>query len=1214
MRRRGLLVPFALAFLFVLVLAISPGTGAGAEPAAEAAKPGTDKAIFFAADGMRPDMMERFARQGVMPTYGELMKEGVRGKNGLTQAFPPNTGVGWYTLATGTWPGEHGSTNNTFHRTGADFTSRTSFSTPGILQADTIQQAAERAGKTVVSVEWVGSGSIAPTLQGPVVDFRRFFSGRGILLNYDLPGQPAGADAFGLSYQRVDLEPADGWSNVPDSFSPAMQQQLTVSDDFVYDLYVYDSTDDSTTNYDHVLAVPTTSGKDGGDAVADLAQGDWQDVKVEVPDVGTAGFYLKAIEIAPDLSKFRVYFTSIARANATYNACSCADTFEETLNSDFPSSTAADFAPMEAGIIDEDTYVEQGLMWKESDWAYLRYIVEDLGVKPDLLLAGVPTTDEFQHQFLGLVTRRDIDGERNPYFDNLDGKGPRDHRVAIRNGYIRSAYEEADDTLALARELMGEDTTAFASSDHGFAPQWEAVNARKVLFDASVDGVPLQASGGDTASNCGADATDLAKACWAGGTIQIYVNPTLPEGITYEEVRTAAIKAFKRLRDPQNRDKDLILRIMQKEELRNVGGSDSLHPNRSGDVVVVLRPPYQSDAATPGERVAFSQFFGQHGYLPNTVNLKRNINMHATFVAAGPGIRHMGKPVKGVRAIDVAPTIAFLLDIPGPQNARGRILYNLMPGTGGLREVTVLDISDWHGQIVPLSQSADSVGPSFAIGGSAFLKPWFDLYRREARDGSITMTAGDAVGATPPISSFFGDKPAIKFENLMGIDIDGLGNHNFDRGEEYLRNELIPLARFPYVSSNIVDDAGATPSEWSPSHVVDIGGERVGIVGFSNPDIPELTKPGALGPFHLEDPLASVNAEADRLRAEGVQSIIAIGHLGATSGTIDDPSGPLIDLADGVENVDAVIGDHTNLQVNDVRPNGVLVTENLSKGVRFTRVRLTIDRGTGAVVYKTADFHKPWNIGVTPNPVIQRRIDRLNAQLAPILGALVGESTVEVPRSDSCGRDDGRLCESLIGNVVTDSMRATYETDFAITNSGGIRASLTCPSPDVADDFCGSFSPPPWPITRGQVLAVLPFGNVVSTVTVSGEELKAFLENGVSLMPEAQGRFPQVSGLCFTYDVGNAAGNRITDVVRQAEDGTCTGEAVDLGGGASYTLAINDFMAAGGDGYPVVAPKATTRELMDVVLADYVAATTPISPEIQGRIVCAGSGCPTPTP
>jgi 2',3'-cyclic-nucleotide 2'-phosphodiesterase (5'-nucleotidase family) len=336
-------------------------------------------------------------------------------------------------------------------------------------------------------------------------------------------------------------------------------------------------------------------------------------------------------------------------------------------------------------------------------------------------------------------------------------------------------------------------------------------------------------------------------------------------------------------------------------------------------------------------------------------------------------------------------------------------------------------------------------------------------------------------------------------------------------------------------------------------------------------------------------------------------AIVAIGHLGATAGTLNNPSGELIDLADNVSNVDAVIGDHTNFQVVSHRPNGVLVAENLSKGVRFTRVRLVINAVTGNVVYKTADFHKPWNIGVTPDPGIQARINELNDQLRPIMGTVIGTSNRVVPRSDSCGRVDGRLCESLVGNIVTDAMRTTYATDFAITNSGGLRADLTCPTTDNPDDFCPAYTPPPYPITRGQVLGVLPFGNTVATVDVSGVELKQALENGVSSMPAANGRFPQVSGLCLTYDIAASVGNRLTSVVRQAADGSCTGPAVDLTAGSTYHLAVNDFMAAGGDGYPNVGSRAESQGIMDQVTADYVAANTPLSPAIQGRIVCQDS-------
>jgi Type I phosphodiesterase / nucleotide pyrophosphatase len=682
----------------LLALVVSLGASSASGKRSEAS---TDKVILFASDGMRPDLMEEYARHGSMPTYKALMHDGVRGHNGLVQGFPPNTGVGWATLATGAWPGVHGSMNNTFHRlTDPSFNSSTSFATTGLLQAETIAQAAERAGKDVASIEWVAARGYVPALQGPVVDFRSFFSRRGILLNYDIPGQPDRANAFGVDYLRVTLDPATGWTNVPPSYSPPQQERLTVTTTFaaanptrLYDLYIYDSTNDGTMNYDHVLVVPAPT-KNGALAVADLSQNEWADVKVTLvgPRAGqTAGLLLKAIDIAPDLSRFRLYFTSVTRVNATYNALgpSGSAAFEETLAHDFPTSMAADFAPLEGGIVDEDTYVEQGLKWADAHFAYLHYIFDTLGLEPDLLLLGSPTTDEFQHQFMGLVTPRDIDNDRNPYFDDVEGDGIRDNRVAEREGYIRAAYHEADETLGLGRELMGDEATVFASSDHGFAPQWYAVNAGKVLLDAGLQTVEQN-------GNCrwfpsyppNPPPGQKVKACYAGGTAYFYVNLVgrHPEGIVpvadYENVRNQIIQAFQNLTDPANPGKRVVLAIFRKEQLANVDGTNSLNATRSGDVAVVLRPPYQYDAGTPGQRIAFSQFFGQHGYLPNLVNIPRNVNMHGTFLAAGPGVRGGGgggnggggRVVHGVRAIDVSPTIAFLMGIDGPAQATGEVL------------------------------------------------------------------------------------------------------------------------------------------------------------------------------------------------------------------------------------------------------------------------------------------------------------------------------------------------------------------------------------------------------------------------------------------------------------------------------------------------------------------------------------------------------------
>ena len=1274
-----------------------------ASPVTAAKPPKPDKSpigsaartVMFASDGMRPDLMKQYADAGFMPTYKALMDAGVTGSNGMTQAFPPNTGVGWFTMATGAYPADHGSTNNTYFRAGDAFTNRTSFSAAGVLQADTIADAAERAGKKVAQIDWVAgaaSGSV-----GPIVDFTSFFTNRGVLVGAADPVEQAGSAFFGVNYEDAALVPATGWSGVPtgDPAATPMETTWAVPSSFTaqnpnraYNVYFYDSVVGGGAAFDHVVVSPV--GKSGAAPSVDLAVGDFEGIKLMGADglIGaranqTAGHYVKLISITPDGSQFKLYLTSLTRAIARCGAvCNTLpaggageDRLEKYIADNLPPWAAGDFAPLEAAVIDEDTYVEQGRdLERTYSLAVINFILGTLQPDTDLAMVGYPFTDEVSHQFLGLVSPTDADGNLNPCYDvnpkfddvQCTGRGTAG-RVAAREEYIRSGYVDADEKLGIARALMGGNPTTFAGSDHGFAPAYYAVNANAVLNQASVTSAPpspatpatfsLRASSG-IAQNCnnrtGAPsiANDIAKACWAGGTIQIYVNPARlrgssatadPSWPSYAEVRAAIRAAFAGLTDPAHPGAQVIARIMDKEELRDVDGSDSLHPNRSGDVVVVTRPPYQSDAGTDGVKVSLSHFFGQHGYMPNLVDLPNNINMHGTFVMSGPGIKHLDA-VADLRAVDIAPTLSALMGIPGPQNARGAILYRIIKGGDALREVTIIDVSDWHAQLTPLAEAADNVGTlTFATGGSAFYKKWFEIYEAEAarapKSKVFEVMGGDSFGgATPPISNFFGDKPTPPIMGMMGIDIDAIGNHSFDRGQAYLRTELIPLAPFPMISSNVVFPNGQTPAEWSKSKVFDIGGGmKLGFVGFTTVSTPEVVFPGNLGPFEVRPLLPAVNAEAARL-ANSTDVIVALGHEGATSGTITNPSGPLIDLADGVVNVDAVIGDHNDLQVNALRSNGVLVTENRGKGLRFTRMRLVVGPGKDGVVYKTADFHKPWTIGLTPDPAIQAKINELNAELAPILGTQIGSSTKRIPRADQCGRADGRLCESLVGDLVTDAMRTTYASigaEFAITNSGGLRADLTCPVPDISDDFCPSYTPPPFVITRGQSLAVLPFGNVAVTVEITGVELKTMLENGVSLsvstdaatlnQPSAQGRFPQVSGLCFTWSPNLASGSRVTSVVHADAAGDCTANPVDLSATETYLVVQNDFTATGGDGYPNVASRMTTQDILEELLADYVTANSPVNPVVKaapnGRINCVDSNgigtlpdCPILTP
>ena len=1247
--RQGLSIAVlgALLLSLVAVIVVKPLEAKQGQSSA----PLASKALFFASDGMRPDLMEKYAAEGVMPTYANLMASGVRGDNGMLPGFPPNTGVGWYTMMTGTWPSEHGSTNNTYHRIGEGaFNNRTSFSALGALQADTLAAAAERAGKKVAQIDWVGGANSGIT--GPTIDFTNFFSTRGVLAAPVNATEQAGAAAFGISYQVAGFAPASGWSNVPagDPAAPAQQTSLLVATTFAaqnpnrtYDVYIYDSIVDGAAAYDHVILVRSTAAKDGSQAAngGPLAVGDFKEVKLRGADglIGaragqSAGFYTKLISLAPDLSSFKIYFTSVQRVIATCGLAACAalpgGNLENYLADTFPTYIAGDFAPLEARIIDEDTYVEQGRdLHNDYADAVTNFILGTLQPNTDVAFVGFPTTDEIQHQFLALTVPTDIDGDPNPYFDDLEGNGTPDGLLAKRKAYIRDAYGDADKALAQARALMGGAPTTFAGSDHGFAPQWYAVNAGKVLADAGIQ-TPEQIS------NCraavGAAPVNKAKACWAGGTAQIYVNLAGrdPGGVVatgdYEAVRNQIIAAFQNLTDPAHPGKQVVLKIMKKEELRNVDGVDSLHPSRSGDVIVVLRPPYQFDAATPGQTIAFSQFFGQHGYLPNTVDLAHSINMHATFVAAGPGVRHQS-PLKGVRAIDLAPTLAFLLGIPGPQNARGRIMYELTASPGRYKEMTILNISDWHANLVPLAEAADNVGgtgalnPTFPIGGAAFLSTWFDTFRAEAPNGSLTIGGGDSFGgATPPHSNFFGDKPTPPIMGLMGFDADAIGNHSFDHGEAYLRNTLIPLAPFPMLSANIVFPNGKTPPEWSPSTTFSttFDGGKLAVVGCTTEATPGLIFPGNLGPFEVRPIVPAVQAEVNRLKSKGVKAIVVTCHEGATGGGVSDPTGPIVDIADALTGVDAVLGDHNDQQVVSLRSNGVLLTENRGKGIRFTRIRLVVDSSQQRVVYKTADFHKPWTIGVTPDPAIQAEIDSLTAQLAPIFNTVVGSANKAVPRTDQCGGGTGRTCESLVGNIVTDSMVSTYASigvKLAITNSGGLRADLTCPTTDQAGDFCPPslypFAAGSFPITRGKVLDVLPFGNIVVTVDINGAELKTMLENGVSRMPAVDGRFPQVSGICFTYDIAAAADSRVTGARWANPDGTCSATPVDLTSASTYRIATNDFVANGGDGYPNIHGRETSQAIMDQVLADYVTAKSPLTPFVlgppMGRINCADS-------
>jgi 2',3'-cyclic-nucleotide 2'-phosphodiesterase (5'-nucleotidase family) len=1250
----------AIALCLALVLQSFPLPIALSDAAGPQTRPQT--LIFFVADGMRQDIAERLAEartlrdampaaplpplvenilrkllaQPLLPTFRALFRKGVAAeKDGLLTQAPPNTGTGWYSLATGAWPAVHGSTNNTFHINGQPFGNRTAAFDAGVLQAETIAQATERGGKKVAQIEWAG-GRIG-TIAGPTLDGRTFLSGRGVATNYvSLLDKANFIASFGLQFDHPAgfagqapfpaAAPSDavGWTNVPPSYSPPKEMRLRVLDfgvdKYGLNAYIYDSTNDGRANYDRVLFSPT---KDGSDAAATLAPGAWADVKVTIQggllNGLTGGMLLKVEALAPDLSRVRLFHTSVTRANATWSAwpgdprCPGCD-FAEFVARVFPASTASDSAVLEAGIVGEDTYVEQGLYWEKAYHPLIRYIAKLHD--PDLFLVGYPLTDEFQHQFLGLVTPILPNGQPNPAFDNMDVKtnGTRDGRVTERAGFILRAYEGADRTLALTQSLMPKDTTTFVASDHGFAPQFLAVDASKVLVDLGLLSRPQT-------SNCRpatGETIGKAKACWAGGAVQIYLNLAGrdPAGGGFQQVAAAdeaavvadVKAAFATLVDPNDWTGDgqpegwkVIDRVYSKAEARYIpNGPDSTadlaHPTRTGDVIAFAYPPYQFDAATPGTLVSLSAFFGQHGYVPDVQNLGANVNMRSAFLAGGKAITRKSVAPK-VRSIDLAPTVAYLLGVPMPQHAQGRVLLEILTGGENIQPLTIIGLNDYHGQLDQTTMVVD--GRNVPVGGAAFLATLFDEERAALPGRALLLSAGDNVGASPPNSGLLQDRPAIDVANTWGLDATAYGHHEFAYGLSRLLAHQA-RANFPFLAVNIVEETtGATPPWVQTSRVFDVNGVSVGVIGAALETTPDLVSQNATTGLKFLPAVERIRAESERLRQLGVRVQVVAIHEGTSAGqnAVDgNPAvpwaGPIVEIAEALQGttIDAIVAGHTH-RMSDLMVGDILVTEGFNAGSSFSVLQLMVKGGDVQWAGGASRIAK--TLGVAQRPDVTAIVDDANTQVAVLRNQVIGTQAFDIKR------DPTRLNESAMGNMVADAMRLKYPgVEAALTNSGGLRADLNCAPPSAAEAPCE--------ITWGEMFAVLPFDNRTVIETLTGAQLTTALLNGVSPVCNlaiATGRFPQVSGLKVEYTCNGTTPEVVG--IWKAPMGP-GGPLTAIGPTDTVRIVTNDFMYTGGDGYTVLSQGTNVYQPDDALLdiaVEYVTANSPVGPVVEGRIL-----------
>jgi 2',3'-cyclic-nucleotide 2'-phosphodiesterase (5'-nucleotidase family) len=558
------------------------------------------------------------------------------------------------------------------------------------------------------------------------------------------------------------------------------------------------------------------------------------------------------------------------------------------------------------------------------------------------------------------------------------------------------------------------------------------------------------------------------------------------------------------------------------------------------------------------------------------------------------------------------------------------------PGPPPPVTIQLLNVSDWHGNLDPVAN----------VGGAWNISARWKQDRQT--HPTLTLTAGDDFGATPALSNFFNEEPAVKGQRLMGIQVNTLGNHNFDRGVAHLQ-QMVDLAGAPtsasapgtpyrYVSANLKNLSGNVTGI-DPVAYFNVGGAKVAVIGITNEEAPNLVLPGSFGTIEVTDGVAAANKFARIAQRAKADAVVVITHKGVRGFDGGAPFGELVDFVNDLDSslIDVVIGDHTDVQFSDTI-NDILVHENKSFGVTYAKTLLTVQPGgpgkAGSVTSKSVSFVSPSPSGAlgnnntsctggTPPAAFcdQAIVDMLvpyRQQLAALLDGEVGTTTEPFKRGDNIERRQ----EVALGDLIADGMRWRYGTQLALTNGGGIRSQMpacsyqpedhtlrrgnwnTGPTPPAftAINTCAGYAAgPPHDIVLGDIFTVLPFGNNLNTRTVTGEQLWLALENGVRAISStgsgADGRFPQISGFKFSFrfDIPSGCTAPTTCVVNRIQSVSLSdGTPIPNSSSATYTMALPNFINLGGDGYFMFNDgQGASQELDAVVLKEYMAFAGP---------------------
>lgn len=554
-------------------------------------------------------------------------------------------------------------------------------------------------------------------------------------------------------------------------------------------------------------------------------------------------------------------------------------------------------------------------------------------------------------------------------------------------------------------------------------------------------------------------------------------------------------------------------------------------------------------------------------------------------------------------------------------------------------DVQLLSFNDFHGNLEPPQGSSGEVAELQPDGSKKTVKAGGVAYLatslRDAREGnrySVTAAAGDLVGASPLVSGLFHDEPTVEAMNGLGLDVAGVGNHEFDEGIAELRRlqdggnhpedggyregRTYGGADFPYLAANVTDEKTGKPA-LDPVYVWKKEGVKIGFIGVTLEATPDIVSAEGVKGLKFHDEIETIDTYAKQLRRQGVESIVALVHEGgypaASAGgaynyDCDTPgpgagiSGPVAEIAKGTTaSVDAFVTGHTHqpyaCTIPDPEGNARSVTSASSFGRLYTDTTLTYDRRTGDIVRTATKLPDAENHVVDREqrraPDMTSLVEEWNELAAPIAAKPVGYVSGDIPREGT---------ESPLGDLIADAQLAhartlDESTRVAFMNPGGIRAGITYAS--AGDEGDGV-------VTYGEGFTVQPFSNTVNLTGLTGEQLLQVLREQVSGANEAAPKILQPSaGLTYTLDLTESGADRVV-----ADSVRLDGQPLDPA--ATYRVAVNSFLAGGGDGFPTLADGTDTLVGGDdlAALESYLTANSsadkPLAPPAADRITVIG--------